>query len=503
MQVASVLDSEIVGGEIDVTDVSKFFGGNTALSHVSVHVKRGTVHAFVGENGAGKSTLAKIVAGVQPPDEGSISLDGEKLTLTGPWDAKKLGIAMVHQELSVMPSLSVAENVLFGLEPSTAGFVHRKQVQRESQKYLDLVGLPVSPTLQADQLSTPQKQLLEIAHALASRARVIILDEPSSSLATHDAKALINLVRKLRASGQTVILVSHDFDEVLDIADTVTCLRDGQLVTTCPVSEVDHDELIRLVTGRDIDQSVRHNPQARGEAILTLDAVVVTGVTAASLTLRPGEILGIGGLVGSGRTELLMSIMGENPVVAGAMTVSGKPYPPKSPHDAMSRGISLVPESRKEEGLVLGATVRDNIELAALDNLTANPFASRKKGAQLAEKYIKQLQIKVADTDVAVESLSGGNQQKVVIAKALATHPKILLLDEPTKGIDIGAKEEILSIIRQLATEGLSVLMVSSVIPELLTSCDRVLVMRAGRIVGDLVATDTNEDEIARLAFTG
>jgi ribose transport system ATP-binding protein len=493
----------ILGAQITIDNVSKYFGGNIALSNVSVHIEPGTVHAFVGENGAGKSTLAKIVAGVQAPDGGSFSMDGEAMSFAGPHEAKALGIAMVHQEISTLPSLSVAENVLFGREPSRAGFIQRKQLQRESVQYLNMVGLKVSPNEQAGQLSTPQQQLLEIAHALASQARVIILDEPSSSLATKDARHLMELVRKLRAAGQTVILVSHDFDEVCDIADTVTCLRDGELVTTCPASEVDHDKLVRLVTGRDIDLSVRHEPQGKGEPILSVQGLTATGVSNATLDVRPGEIVGIGGLVGSGRTELLMAIMGDNAVVEGRMWVEGAQFAPRSPYAAMARGVSLVPESRKEQGLVLTATVRENIELAALDAINGGLFASTGKASKLASKYIKELRIKVADDDVPVESLSGGNQQKVVIAKALATQPKILLLDEPTKGIDIGAKEEILSLIRGLSKAGLAVVMVSSVIPELLTSCDRVLVMRGGRIVGDLVTADTTEDEIARLAFAG
>lgn len=494
---------EIDGGEITLTNISKHFGGNDALKNVSVHVKPGTVHAFVGENGAGKSTLAKIVAGVHAPDGGSVEIDGEEVSFTGAHEAKAHGIAMVHQELSVLPSLTVAENVLFGMEPSRLGFVARKELNERSRRYLDIVGLDVSPTAPASTLSTPQQQLLEIAHAVASLAHVIILDEPSSSLATADATALMGLVRKLRNAGQTIILVSHDFDEVRDIADTITCLRDGELVTTCPASEVDNEDLIRLVTGRDIDTSANHAPQAHGDPILTVTDLTAAGVRRASFTLRPGEILGIGGLVGSGRSELLMALMGENPVAGGEIQLDGKPFAPKSAYDAIRRGLSLVPESRKEQGLLLGGSIRQNIEIASLDQIQSGPFASSKKAQSLADQYIQKLGIKARDADIPVEALSGGNQQKVVISKALASKPRILLLDEPTKGVDIGAKSEIMSIIWELAREGLAVLMVSSVIPELLTSCDRILIMSKGSIVGDLKAADTNEDEIARLAFSG
>jgi ribose transport system ATP-binding protein len=500
---ATRLITTVEGAAVEVRGVNKVFGGNVALHDVSVRVLPGTVHAFVGENGAGKSTLAKIIAGVQKADGGELLVDGEQVEFSGPYEAKNYGIAMVHQELSVKPSLSVAENVLFGLEPTRAGFVQRKKMRRDSIPYLELVGLDVSPNDVAGSLTTPQQQLLEIAHAVATHARVIILDEPSSSLATHDARKLMDLVRRLRAAGQTVILVSHDFEEVMDIADTVTCLRDGELVTTCPISEVDNERLIRLVTGRDIDRSARHESDATSEVVLAVSDLVAEGLQSATFELHAGEILGVGGLVGSGRTELMLALMGEHHIRSGSIELLGEEYVPSSTFAAMRKGLALVPESRKEQGLVLGASVQENIDLAALGSLTPGLFTSRKRSAELAEKYIKQLRIKVAGPDVAVESLSGGNQQKVVIAGALATNPRILLLDEPTKGIDIGAKEEILGLIRELAKQGLAVLMVSSVIPELLTSCDRVLVMRGGRIVGDVDAAGATEEDIARMALAG
>jgi ribose transport system ATP-binding protein len=485
---ATRLITTVEGAAVEVRGVNKVFGGNVALHDVSVRVLPGTVHAFVGENGAGKSTLAKIIAGVQKADGGELLVDGEQVEFSGPYEAKNYGIAMVHQELSVKPSLSVAENVLFGLEPTRAGFVQRKKMRRDSIPYLELVGLDVSPNDVAGSLTTPQQQLLEIAHAVATHARVIILDEPSSSLATHDARKLMDLVRRLRAAGQTVILVSHDF---------------GELVTTCHISEVDNERLIRLVTGRDIDRSARHESDATSEVVLAVSDLVAEGLQSATFELHAGEILGVGGLVGSGRTELMLALMGEHHIRSGSIELLGEEYVPSSTFAAMRKGLALVPESRKEQGLVLGASVQENIDLAALGSLTPGLFTSRKRSAELAEKYIKQLRIKVAGPDVAVESLSGGNQQKVVIAGALATNPRILLLDEPTKGIDIGAKEEILGLIRELAKQGLAVLMVSSVIPELLTSCDRVLVMRGGRIVGDVDAAGATEEDIARMALAG
>lgn len=484
--------------------LSKAFGGNQAVDQVSFDLRAGEVHAFVGENGAGKSTLAKLISGVLTSDEGTLEVDGLPAHFPGPHDAQAAGIAMVHQELSVVSSLSVAENVLFGVEPSRWGWMRRQEMAATARKYLDVVGLHVAPNLSTARLSTAQRQLLEIAHVLALNARIIILDEPTSSLATSDARHLRKLIGALREAGRTVVLVSHDFDEVLDVADRVTCLRDGQWVSTEPANTLDHDQLIRLVTGRDVLVAPREARIHTGEApVLEVRELVGPGLTNADLVLHPGEILGIGGLVGSGRTELMRILAGDVRPTAGSMTLFGEPYAPNAPSAALKRGVSLVPESRKEQGLILHATVLQNIELAALDTLGSGPFFRAGAARMLAAEYVEKLRIKVSSVHAPVNSLSGGNQQKVVLAKVLATRPRVLLLDEPTKGIDVGAKAEILTLMRGLAAQGISVVMVSSVLQELLDSCDRIVVMRGGRTVGDLENVDVTEEDLARLAFAG
>lgn len=498
---ATRLITTVDGAAVETRGVSKVFGGNVVLHDVSVEVVPGTVHAFVGENGAGKSTLAKIIAGVQKADGGVLLVDGEEVEFAGTYDAKNHGIAMVHQELSVKPSLSVAENVLFGLEPTRAGFVQRKQMYRDSIPYLELVGLDVSPNDVAGSLTTPQQQLLEIAHAVATHARIIILDEPSSSLATHDARKLMDLVRRLREAGQTVILVSHDFDEVIDIADTVTCLRDGELVTTCPVSEVDNERLIRLVTGRDIDRSVRHESDATSEVVLSVSGLDAEGVRSVSFELHAGEILGIGGLVGSGRTELLLALMGEHHIHRGRIELLGEEYVPSSTYEAMKKGLSLVPESRKEQGLVLGRSVSDNIAMASYRRFSKGGVIRRGEVRAAAERQRRDLGIKVSGLEQRVRELSGGNQQKVLLSKWLETGPRVLILDEPTRGVDIGAKADIYRIIEAAAAHGTAVVVISSELPEVLGLSDRVVVMRSGRLVADLPNEDLSEEAVMEHAF--
>lgn len=484
--------------------LSKAFGGNHAVEEVSFDIRAGEVQAFVGENGAGKSTLAKLISGVYHADSGLLEVDGAPVAFAGPHDAQAAGIAMVHQELSVISSLSVAENVLFGVEPSVLGWMRRREMVEQAKKYLDVVGLHVSPSTSTARLSTAQRQLLEIAHVLAMNARVIILDEPTSSLATSDALHLRTVIGQLRGAGRTIVLVSHDFDEVLDVADRVTCLRDGRWVSTGPAVDLDHEKLIRLVTGRDVLVAPRKARDHAGEApVLRVTGIVGAGVQLAELELHPGEILGIGGLVGSGRTELMRMLAGDVRPAAGSMELFGKAYRPSSPAVAMRLGVSLLPESRKEEGLILHASVLQNIELASLDRISSGPFARGGQARALAQDYVRKLRIKVNGVHTPVGDLSGGNQQKVVLAKVLATQPKVLLLDEPTKGIDVGSKAEILTIIRELAATGMAVVMVSSVLKELLDSADRIVVMRGGRTVGTLDNVDLAEEDLARLAFAG
>ncbi len=485
--------------------VCKRYAGVSALEDVDLELRPGTIHALIGENGAGKSTLSKILSGFEAPDDGTVVVGGEPVTFRTPAQAAAQGITIVHQELSVIGSLSVAENVLVGIEPSRAGFVDRRALAARAREYLKRVGLDVNPRAEAGTLSVAQQQLVEIARALAMDSKVIFFDEPTSSLPHSDSRRLLQLLLELRDAGHAVVLISHDLAEVLEIADTVTVLRDGRHVITAPARELNEEQLIQHMIGRDLDVVYRdHQVDVRhGDPVLEVRDIKARGVKSASLQAREGEVVGIGGLVGSGRSELLAALYGAAALQTGSMTLRGKPYRPRHPQDALSAGMGLVPESRKDQGLHLGLSIAHNIELASLTNYSSGPWLRRRAAAKVVTEYCKKLRIKAATVAMPVSALSGGNQQKVVLAKVLATNPRVLLLDEPTRGIDVGAKAEVHRIIRELADSGMTIIMVSSVLPELLHTCDRVVVMRGGRTVGEIEHDHLSEESVMRLAFQG
>jgi ABC-type sugar transport system ATPase subunit len=490
---------------VEARQISKHFSGSRALENVSVTFDAGEIHALVGENGAGKSTLSKIVAGVQMLDSGELIVNGDPAHFTSAAAANAAGITMVHQELSVIHTLSVAENVLIGIEPTRNRFISRSALVERAQEYLTMVGLSVDPRISAGKLSVAHQQLVEIARALALHASLLILDEPTSSLGQEDAYRLLSLVHDLRDQGTAIVLVSHNLKEVLETADRVSVLRDGRLVASDLVGEFDEHTLIRHMVGCDVDL-LAHRSDAvatAGDVALDVKALSAPGVESVTLHVRVGEIVGIAGLVGSGRSEALAAIYGATPRASGDVTLFGQPFKPSSPTDALRRGVGLVPESRKDQGLHLGLSVAHNIELASLDRLSRGPWVLRRRGESLCEKYVSRLRVKTASTRALVSSLSGGNQQKVVLAKILATEPRVLLLDEPTRGIDVGAKDEVQRLIRELAADGIAIIMVSSVIEELLASCDRIMVMRNGSTVGEESGSDASEESLLRLAFKG
>ena len=490
---------------VEARQISKYFSGARALENVSVTFDAGEIHALVGENGAGKSTLSKIVAGVQTLDTGELIVNGERAHFTSAAAANARGITMVHQELSVIHSLSVAENVLIGIEPTHGRMISRKALTDQAQEYLTKVGLSLDPRISAGKLSVAQQQLVEIARALALEASLLILDEPTSSLSQEDAARLLALVHGLRDQGTAIVLVSHNLKEVLETADRVSVLRDGRLVACDLAASFDEQSLIRHMVGRDVDMLTRRSDVAPASGDIALEVVSLSGpgVHDVSLNVRSGEIVGIAGLVGSGRSEALAAIYGATSRASGEVSLFGKPFNPHSPHDALRRGVGLVPESRKDQGLHLGLSVAHNVELASLDQISKGPWLSRREGQALCHKYVSRLRIKTASTRALVSSLSGGNQQKVVLAKILATGPKVLLLDEPTRGIDVGAKDEVQRLIRELANDGIAIIMVSSVIEELLASCDRIVVMRNGTTVGEVSGQGADEESVLRLAFNG
>jgi ribose transport system ATP-binding protein len=414
---------------------------------------------------------------------------------------------MVHQELTVIPSLSIGENVLMGIEPARGWFLDRRRQAEVARTYLHRVGLDVDPRRSAATLSVSGQQLVEIARALALDARLIILDEPTSSLGQDDARRLVGLMRELRDAGHGIVLISHDLGEVLSVADRVSVLRDGRLVASDRAAAFDEDTLIRHMIGTDVSAVYERHAMARTEAAadvaLRVQSLSAPGVVNASLHVAPGEVLGIAGLVGSGRSELLGAIYGATRATSGEMELFGRPHRPRRPGDAIRGGIGLVPESRKDQGLSLGLSIRHNIELAALDSLSRGPWVSRAKGSELYDRYAQRLRIKATDPFAPVSTLSGGNQQKVVLGRILATGPRVLLLDEPTRGIDVGAKAEVHRLVRELAESGMAIVMVSSVLQEVLLTADRIVVMRGGRTVGELDAATADEESILSYAFKG
>lgn len=493
-------------GLLQASGVSKHYSGVAALEDVSITLEPGKIHALVGENGAGKSTLSKILSGFESADSGTLTLDGEPINPKNPTQAAALGIGIVHQELSVIGSISVAENVLVNAEPSRWGVINRRGLAEQAKAHLQRVGLDIDPRRQAGELSIAEQQLIEIARILAQDVRVVFFDEPTSSLPHDDSVRLLGLLRELRDSGSAVVLISHDLPEVLEYADTISVLRDGRHIITAPAAEFTEESLIKYMIGRNLESMYHgHDEQpTRSDApVLTVTNISAPGVTSASLHVRPGEILGIGGLVGSGRTEVLAAIFGASKTTGGTMEFDGKPHRPSHPRVALDSGIALVPEDRKNQGLHLGLPISTNIELASLAAMSTGPWLRRRKGAKIVDRFFKELRIKAASTAMPVGALSGGNQQKVALAKVLATKPRVLLLDEPTRGIDVGAKAEVHRLIRELADEGLAIIMVSSVLPELLGASDRIVVMRAGRTVGELTRAEASEESVMKLAFQG
>ncbi|HEY7118408.1 MAG TPA: sugar ABC transporter ATP-binding protein [Tepidisphaeraceae bacterium] len=485
-------------------NLSKSFPGVRALHDVSLTLSRGEVLAVIGENGAGKSTLVRILAGVQPPDRGQILLDGQLVTLDSVNAALAAGIVLIHQELNLAENLDVGANIFLGREPRRLGFTHKRRIDQESATVLRRVGLDVSPRTIVGNLSIGQQQMVEIAKALACDARVLIMDEPTSSLSRHETEQLFGVIRDLRARGISVIYISHRLGEVKELADRVVVLRDGKSAGELARHEIDHDRMVRLMVGRDLAQLTRHERPARATQMM-LEAVALR--TAAHpghplhFSVRAGEIVGVAGLVGAGRTEVLETLFGVVPAAGGQVRVAGNPIPLRGPADAIRAGLALVPEDRKLQGLVLGMAVCHNVSLACLDRATrARAFLDFAGERRIVADMIRQLDIRTPSDRQVVQYLSGGNQQKVVLAKWLAMRPKVLLLDEPTRGVDVGAKQEIYRLMEELAARGVAILFVSSEMEEVLRMSDRVLVMHEGQITGELSRDELNEESIMRLA---
>jgi len=481
--------------------LTKRFPGVLALDGVSFAVERGTCHALIGENGAGKSTLGKILAGVHTADGGEIRLDGRVIHPATPLAARELGIAMVHQELAFCPNLSVAENLCLGDLPRRAGFVDRTGLRARARAMLATIGADIDPDAIIGTLSTGREQLVQVAAAVGTGAKVIVMDEPTSSLSAAETSELFRLVRELKARGITLIYVSHRLEELFALCDHITVLRDGRHVVTEKVADTDPHRVVTQMIGRELlIQNPAHLTREPGPCRLA-----VQGLTSGSrfrditLEVRAGEIVGVAGIVGAGRSEVAQAIFGLDPEVTGKITVSGQTLPLGSIDAALAAGLGLVPEDRKRQGLVLGLNCRENTVLAALPELSRLGWVRRDAELSLAQRFVSRLRVKAPSLDTITAGLSGGNQQKIALAKWLARSCDVLIIDEPTRGVDVGAKAEIYQLLDELACEGKALLVVSSELPELIGLCRRILVMRNGRLAGEVPRADFSETTLMRL----
>ncbi len=486
---------------LSMTGIGKSFPGVKALADVDITLERGEVLGIVGENGAGKSTLMKVLAGVIRPDEGEIRIEGAAFAPRRPRDALDAGIVVIHQELSLVPDRSVADNLFLGNLPRRFGIVRTAALERDAGRLLARVGLRIAPATPVRRLGIAQQQLVEIARALSRAARVIVMDEPTATLTTTEQRTLFATIAELKAEGVGIVFISHHIEEVFEVCDRVLVMRDGRTVATRDTSEWSEDTLIQAMVNRPIDAMFPHRDATIGAALLQVSGLSSPGrFRDVSFEVRAGEVVGIGGLIGAGRTEVLKAIYGALPAT-GEVRVAGTRVDAASPRQAIAAGLALVPEDRKGEGLVLPFSVKRNIAMSTLGRLAAlRTFLHGGRTDSLGRRSVADLRIRTPGIDVATRSLSGGNQQKVVLARALSTDPRVFLLDEPTRGIDVGAKVEVYRLIGDLARRGGAVLVVSSDMLELLGLCDRILVMRAGRLAGALDRPDFSQERVMALA---
>jgi len=496
---------------LQAKSISKTFGGIKALDNVSLEIYAGKVNTIVGENGAGKSTLMKVLSGVYQEYEGQIFLDGCQIAFANPKEAQNSGIAIIHQELNLIPYLSVAENIFLGREfINRLGLIDYKRMHRETTKLLERLDLHINPRIPVSDLRVGQQQVVEIAHALSLDTRIVIMDEPTSAISEHEIEVLFGLIRSLTAQGVAVVYITHKLDELFQIADTVTVLRDGKLVGSSGIEDVTHDDIVRLMVGRDVkDFFVKANVVKPREVLSVRDICLAHPkrpgdfvVDHVSFEVKAGEVLGLFGLMGAGRTELLETIFGLHPKrSSGRILLNDRQTRVNSPADAINFGIGFVTEDRKLEGLIPQMSVAASISLASLEQAERFGFLSGRLESRLAQNYVERLRIKTPSVQQVVENLSGGNQQKVVIAKWLATNPRVLLLDEPTRGIDINAKNEIYRLISELTKAGLAIVMVSSELPEIMAIADRIIVLSEGKQTAEFTPSQATEELIMKAAI--
>jgi len=482
--------------------IHKSFGPVKVLEGVDFELQPGEVHALMGENGAGKSTLMKILTGIHAPDAGGIEVDGRAVTIASPADAEKYGIAIIHQELNLIPSLSVADNLFLGREVHRFGLLDRRAMKRRATEWLARVGMErLDPGTLVERLSVGQQQMVEIARALGQEARVLIMDEPTAALTEHETATLFKLIRELREQGKGIVYVSHRMEEIFAICDRISVLRDGQFVGTRPIPGLGFDEVVKMMVGRTLDARYPARTPNIGEVRLKADHIGGGPVHDVSFDLHAGEVLGVAGLLGAGRTELARLIFGLDRLSSGKITLDGVEVTPRSPSEAIRAGFGFVTEDRKAQGLVLDLSLRENVSLPHVPARAG--LVDRAAETKQTRGLIDALKIRTRDMELEARSLSGGNQQKVVLAKWLALKPRVLILDEPTRGVDVGGKAEIYHIINQLAEQGVAILMISSELPEVLAMSDRILVMHEGRATALLDAHGATQEAVMTAATGG
>ncbi len=485
---------------IEMKHITKRYPGVVALNDIRLQVKKGEVHALLGENGAGKSTLIKTLAGAIHPDEGEIIVEGKSYAHLEPRLAMELGIGVIYQEFNLISYLSVANNIFLGNEPEKGVAIDEKKCNEECQKVFERLGIDLDPKAQVKTLSTAYQQLVEIAKAVSKNAKVLIMDEPTSSLSGKEVDMLLDLVRKLRDEGISIIYISHRLEELFEVADRVTIMRDGQYIETLNIADCTRPKLISLMVGREMGENYPQGRYGTDEVVLEAKNLVNDKLCDVSFKLHKGEILGFGGLVGAGRTEVARAIFGADKCT-GEIYLDGEKVYIRRPGDAVKNGIAFITEDRKHQGLLMKLSIRENVSVSHLGKLLKHGFSlDLKKEKEVVEDYRKQLEIKTPSIEQVVSNLSGGNQQKVVLAKWLLTNSKIIIFDEPTRGIDVGVKFEIYQIMRDLAKQGISIIMISSDMPELIGVSDRILVMREGQIVGELQGDEIHQENVLQYA---
>ncbi|WP_321345415.1 sugar ABC transporter ATP-binding protein [uncultured Draconibacterium sp.] len=496
---------------LEIKNVSKDFSGVYALKNIDMQIFPGMVTAVIGENGAGKSTLMKIISGVYTTSEGQVLLNGEVVAFKNPKEAAEKGVVIIHQELSLIPHLSITENLFLGQElTNSLGLLDYPRMHKKSRELLGLLKLDVDPKTPVNLLRVGQQQLVEIARALLFDSKVLIMDEPTSAISDSEVELLFSIIRDLTAKGVAILYISHKLKELFEIASRFEVLRDGEKVGTGIMQETDHDKLIGMMVGRELSGSLRDAGVHSGEEVLRVENLSFQHpekksdylVNNVSFTLHKGEVLGIAGLMGAGRTELLEALFGLHPkLISGEVYIENKKVRIKNVGDAINAGLALVPEDRKLQGLILNMDVSKNTSLANLDSVSKYGIINKKKENQLSIEFINKLNTKVPTPRIEVQKLSGGNQQKVVIAKWLATNPKILLLDEPTRGIDVGAKAEIYKLINELAEQGMGIIVVSSELPEILAISDNILVLSESKLTGQFTHSEASEEKLMQAAL--